>query len=180
MQMKYLRDILEFVIYIAAVILITFLIVRFVAQRTEVIGGSMEPALLSGDQLIADKITYRFRDPKRFEVIVFPYREEKDTFFIKRIIGMPGEHVRIDGLGFIYIDGKRLDEDYGGDAITLPYSAADGIQLADDEYFVLGDHRAVSKDSRYPEVGCIKRSEILGRAWLRIWPFSKFGLVEHG
>ena len=81
--MKLLRGILEFVIYIAVILIVTYLLVHFVAQRTEVIGGSMEPTLLEDDQLIADKISYRFRDPERFEIIVFPYEYKKNTYFIK-------------------------------------------------------------------------------------------------
>ena len=177
--MKALKGFFEFVLYVAVVLVITFLLVKFVAQRTEVFGTSMVPTLQSGDQLIADKITYRFRDPERFDIIVFPYRMEEKTYYIKRIIGLPGETVRIDLDGTIYIDGQPLSETYGKDPITDPGLAIDELMLADDEYFCLGDNRAVSKDSRYGDVGNIKRREIIGRAWLRIYPFSEFGILKH-
>ncbi|MBO5565503.1 MAG: signal peptidase I [Lachnospiraceae bacterium] len=177
--MKALKGFFEFVLYVAVVLVITFLLVKFVAQRTEVFGTSMVPTLQSGDQLIADKITYRFRDPERFDIIVFPYRMEEKTYYIKRIIGLPGETVRIDLDGTIYIDGQPLSETYGKDPITDPGLAIDELTLADDEYFCLGDNRAVSKDSRYGDVGNIKRREIIGRAWLRIYPFSEFGILKH-
>lgn len=177
--MKYIKGFLEFVLYVAVVLVITFLLVKFVAQRTEVFGTSMVPTLQSGDQLIADKISYRFHDPERFDIIVFPYRLEEKTYYIKRVIGLPGETVRIDTDGTIYIDGQPLSETYGKDPITDPGLAIEEITLADDEYFCLGDNRAVSKDSRFGDVGNIKRKEIIGRAWLRIYPFSEFGILKH-
>ena len=177
--MKYIKGFLEFVLYVAVVLVITFLLVKFVAQRTEVFGTSMVQTLQSGDQLIADKISYRFHDPERFDIIVFPYRLEEKTYYIKRVIGLPGETVRIDTDGTIYIDGQPLSETYGKDPITDPGLAIEEITLADDEYFCLGDNRAVSKDSRFGDVGNIKRKEIIGRAWLRIYPFSEFGILKH-
>ena len=170
-----LRSILSNVLYIAAVLLLSFLIVRFVGQRTEVIGSSMVPTLEDGNQLITDKITYRFREPKRFEIIVFPH-EPNHEYYIKRIIGMPGETVEIANDGTIYINGEVLEEDYGyGD--TRPEALSGSVELGEDEYFVLGDNREVSLDSRYFEVGNIPRSIIIGRAWLRLYPFGEFGLL---
>ncbi|MBR2122386.1 MAG: signal peptidase I [Lachnospiraceae bacterium] len=175
--MKFLKWFLDTVVYIAVVILLTFLMVKFVAQRTEVFGTSMVPTLESGDQLIADKLTYHFRDPRRFEIVIFPFEYEEETYFIKRVIGLPGETVRIDFQGNIYIDGKLLEEDYGYEVMESPGIAAAEITLADDEYFVLGDNRNVSKDSRSADVGPISRDVILGRAFLRIYPFSKFSVM---
>ena len=159
--------------------LLSFLLIHFVAQRTDVNGTSMVPTLEDGDQLIADKVTYRFRDPERFDIIIFPYQYAEKTYFIKRIIGLPGERVRIDEQGKIYINGKVLEEHYGLEQMVNPGLAAEEITLGDDEYFVLGDNRNVSEDSRYPDVGNIKRKDIIGRAWLRIYPFSRFGILKH-
>ena len=172
---KEVKSILSNVLYIAAVLFLSFLIVRFVGQRTEVIGNSMVPTLPDGNQLITDKITYRFREPERFEVIVFPH-EPVNEYYIKRIIGMPGETVEISEDGRIFIDGKELQEEYGY-GITQPHEMQGKIVLGEDEYFVLGDNREVSLDSRYKEVGNIPRSIIIGRAWLRLYPFSEFGLL---
>lgn len=171
------RTIVSTVVWFAAVIALSWLLITFVAQRTDVNGSSMYPTLEDGDQLIADKITYRFKDPERFDIIIFPYQYADKTYFIKRIIGLPGETVRIDDEGNIYINGTLLKESYGYERMEYAGLAAEEIQLADDEYFVLGDNRNVSEDSRYPDVGCIKREDIIGRAWLRIYPFSKFGLL---
>lgn len=171
------KTIIHTVIWLAAVIALSWFLITFVAQRTDVNGTSMVPTLEDGDQLIADKITYRFRDPERFDIIIFPYQYAENTYFIKRVIGLPGETVRIDEQGNIYINGEILSENYGYEQMKYAGLAAEEIHLGEDEYFVLGDNRNVSEDSRYPDVGNIKRSDIIGRAWLRIYPFSKFGLM---
>lgn len=171
--------ILSYVIWVGAVVLLAWFLITFVAQRTDVNGTSMVPTLEDGDQLICDKISYRFHDPERFDIIIFPYQYQKNTYFIKRVIGLPGETVRIDYEGNIYINGEILDEKYGLEKMVYPGIAEQEITLGEDEYFVLGDNRNVSEDSRYPDVGLIKRGDIIGRAWLRIYPFSKFGLITH-
>ena len=171
--------ILSYVVWVGAVVLLAWFLITFVAQRTDVNGTSMVPTLEDGDQLICDKISYRFRDPERFDIIIFPYQYQKNTYFIKRVIGLPGETVRIDYDGNIYINGEILNEKYGLEKMAYPGIAEQEITLGDDEYFVLGDNRNVSEDSRYPDVGLIKRKDIIGRAWLRIYPFSKFGLITH-
>lgn len=169
--------ILSYVIWIATVVLLSYLLIHYVAQRTDVNGTSMVPTLENGDQLIADKLSYRFHDPERFDIIIFPYQYADKTYFIKRIIGLPGERVRIDENGTIYINGEVLEENYGAEVMEYAGLAAEEIQLGDDEYFVLGDNRNVSEDSRYPDVGNIRREDIIGRAFVRIYPFSKFGLL---
>ena len=176
---KVLKEILNTSVYILFVLCAIYLIIHFVGQRTQVLGSSMEPKLSSEDNLIVDKISYRFHDPERFDIIVFPFRYEDNTFYIKRIIGLPGETVQIDPDGNILIDGEILEEDYGKEVIQSPVRAYEEIQLADNEYFVMGDNRNNSTDSRDPSVGNITREEIIGRAWLRIWPLDKFGLIKH-
>lgn len=173
-----IRAVLEMILYFALVAGITFLIIHFVGQRTVVNGVSMQPTLSDGDNLIVDKLSYRFRDPDRFDIIVFPQGDGR--YFIKRIIGLPGENVRIDEDGSIYIDGEKLSESYGKEVIQDPGLAKDGIELAADEYFVLGDNRNDSMDSRMAEVGRIAGDRIMGRAWLRIYPFDEIGFLKHG
>jgi signal peptidase I len=172
------KEILSMVVYIAFVLLLTFLVVRYVGQRTQVSGDSMRDTLYNEDQLIVDKISYRFRDPERFDIIVFPFQYKENTYYIKRIIGLPGETVQILD-GDIYINGEVLEEDYGKETMVVSGRAVNEIQLGEDEYFVLGDNRNRSEDSRFEEVGNIKRSDIIGRAFIRIWPFSRFGLLKH-
>ena len=173
-----LREILGFLVYVAAVVGITFLIITFVGQRTYVSGSSMENTLHHGDNLIVDKITYRFKDPSRYDIIVFPFRYEENVYYIKRIIGLPGETIQIED-GTIYVDGEVLYESYGREVMKSAGLAADPVTLGEDEYFVLGDNRNDSTDSRDPNVGVIHRDEIIGRAWMRIWPLDGIGVLKH-
>lgn len=173
-----LREILGLLLYLAIVLAITFIVVTFVGQRTEVNGMSMFPTLTDGDNLIVEKISYRINEPERFDIIVFPYPGDEKVHYIKRIIGLPGETVQITN-GDIYIDGEILEEDYGYEPMTNAGMASDPVVLSDDEYFVLGDNRNNSQDSRYGVVGNIKREDIVGKAWMRIWPLKSFGVLKH-
>lgn len=173
-----LRELLGWIVYILIIVGLTYLIITFVGQRTRVSGSSMETTLSDGDNLIVDKISFRFRDPKRYEIIVFPYQYEENTYYIKRIIGLPDETVQVMD-GKVYINGQELDEHYGNEEMLDPGIAREPITLGDDEYFVLGDNRNHSADSRQDNVGILHRKDLLGRAWIRIWPFSKFGVIKH-
>ena len=176
---KVLREILSTSLYLLVVLCLVYLVSHFVGQRTQVSGSSMEPQLRHEDNLIVDKITYRFREPERFDIIVFPFEYEDNTFYIKRIIGLPGETVQIDRDGNIFINGEILEEGYGKEVIQEPGRAYEPITLGEDEYFVLGDNRNNSSDSRDMSVGNVRRDKIIGRAWLRIWPFDRFGFIRH-
>lgn len=178
---KVMKEMINTLLYLLGVLCLTYVVVTFVGQRTEVEGASMETTLYDGDNLIVDKISYRFRDPQRFDIIVFPFKYQENTFYIKRIIGLPGETVQIDDKGVIYINGEVLEESYGREVIRADNVgiAAEPIKLGEDEYFVMGDNRNNSTDSRTSIVSNIKRDDIVGRAWLRIWPFSEFGILEH-
>ena len=173
-----LREILGFLRYVGIVVGITFFIITFVGQRTYVSGSSMENTLSHGDNLIVDKITYRFSDPKRYDIIVFPFRHEENVYYIKRIIGLPGETIQIQD-GSIYINGEILSESYGREVMKSAGLAEDPITLGEGEYFVLGDNRNDSMDSRDPGVSTIHRDEIIGRAWVRIWPLDEIGVLKH-
>ena len=173
-----LGELLSWLIYIVIVVILSLGIITFIGQRTKVSGHSMETTLSDGDNLIVDKISYRFRDPERFEIIVFPFQYEEHTYYIKRIIGLPGEPVQVID-GYVYINGEVLDENYGLEVMDDPGIAAEPITLGEDEYFVLGDNRNHSSDSRDPSVGVLHRDDIMGRAWIRIWPFDKFGVIKH-
>ena len=157
----------------------------FVGQRTHVSGSSMETTLSDGDHLIVDKISYRFREPQRYEIVVFPYRYEKNTYYIKRIIGLPGETVQIVD-GYIYINGKQLDEHYGNEIIEEAGMAAEPVTLGEDEYFVVGDNIYDSHDSRdwhdsrmpSDDVGPITSDMIVGKVRFVFWPLSDIRTVE--
>mgnify|MGYP004497977709 FL=1 len=173
-----LQEVLSFLAYAALVFGITFLIITFVGQRTKVSGNSMYDTLENGDNLILEKLSYRFHEPERFDIVVFRYTHKKNTFYIKRVIGLPGETVQIVD-SKIYINGEILEENYGYEPIQDAKRASQPITLGEDEYFVLGDNRNDSSDSRDPAVGNVTRSQIIGKAWLRIWPLNKIGLINH-
>ncbi|MBQ8591513.1 MAG: signal peptidase I [Lachnospiraceae bacterium] len=174
-----IKEIFSMSVYLLVILGLTYLVITYVGQRTEVSGASMENTLYDNDQLIVDKISYRFKDPQRFDIIVFPFQYQEDVFYIKRIIGMPGETVQIDESGVVWINGEILEESYGKEVIKSAGRAATEITLGDDEYFVLGDNRNNSSDSRDPSVGNIKRDQIIGRAWVRILPINKAGILKH-
>lgn len=169
---------IELIVYVAIIVVCVMVVPRYVIQRTIVDGTSMESTLQDEDNLLVDKLSYRFSDPKRFDIIVFyPYGRENEDYYIKRVIGLPGETIQIVG-DTIYIDGKVLEENYGKDPMTESGIASEPLKLGKDEYFVLGDNREVSEDSRYEEVGPVSRDKIEGKAILRIYPFKKFGTIK--
>ncbi|MDR2889724.1 MAG: signal peptidase I [Lachnospiraceae bacterium] len=177
---KFLREVLVTSIYILVALIASSLIIRYVGSRIEVEGISMTDTLADGESLIVDKISYRFSDPKRYDIVVFPpFEDDKDTNYIKRVIGLPGETVMIDFDGNIYIDGEVLEESYGREIIRSPGRAAEPVVLGADEYFVMGDNRNNSRDSRDPSIGSIGRDQLVGRAFVRVWPFDRFGMIEH-
>lgn len=171
----FLRTLLGVLICVITALILSLLITKYVAHHTSVEGSSMESTLSNGDQLIVEKISYYFHEPERFDVITFPY--DDNVSYIKRIIGLPGETVQIMD-GTIFINGEILHEDYGNAVMEEDGLASDIIYLGDDEYFVLGDNRNASIDSRKPEVGNIKRENIQGKAWVRFYPFDKFQMIE--
>ncbi|MCL2255070.1 MAG: signal peptidase I [Lachnospiraceae bacterium] len=175
----FIKEFLITSVYILGALLAAFLIVKFVGIRTEVHGSSMNDTLQDGENLIVDKISYRFGNPERYDIVVFPYRHDKSIHYIKRVIGLPGETIFIDDDGNIYINEVLLNESYGREIISDGGRASLPIKLDNDEYFVMGDNRNNSTDSRDEKVGNVKRSELVGKAWIRIWPFNKLGMVQH-
>ena len=182
-------DILELVMYCLVAFVIAYVIVTFVGQRTVVDGKSMYNTLDDGDNIIVEKLSYTFGDPERFDIIVFPHYDEmrgEEVYYIKRIIGMPGETIQIyDGVIYLIDDNGdkvRLEEEYGFylDGVEMSGGiASTPIIIPEGYYFVLGDNRNNSKDSRDASVGLVKREDIMGKAWLRFYPFSDFGFISH-
>lgn len=178
-QVNIVREIVETVLFFGIVILITWFCLTFVGQRSAVDGDSMYDTLEDGDSVWVNKITYRFNEPERFDIVVF--LQEEDTYYIKRIIGLPGEKVRIDEEGTIFINDKPLDNDvYGYETIApnMIGRAKQDVILGEDEYFVMGDNRNESEDSRFDYVGNVNKEQFSGKAVFRIWPLSSFGKIE--
>lgn len=172
----FLRTLLGILVCIVIALILSLVITKYVAYHTSVEGSSMEATLNNGDQLIVEKLSYYFNDPERYDVIVFPFSE--NVSYIKRIIGLPGEIIQIKN-GEVYLNGELLEDDFGKEErIEDPGLAEEEIVLAEDEYFVLGDNRNASVDSRREEVGLIKRSQIEGKAWVRFYPFDSISTVH--
>ena len=163
---------------IAAAILLAFLVIQFCFQTVTVHGDSMQPAYYDGDTVLVNKLDYRFGSPKRLDAVILELENGSTTHYsVKRVIGLPGETVKIEN-GKIYINNKEL-KGFSEEEILSAGLAAYDVALEDDEYFVMGDNRNYSKDSRFPDVGNIKRADIIGKAWLRIYPFDKIGFIRH-
>lgn len=159
-------------------LLAALIAVPYFLKDTTVNGDSMLPTLKSGDHLLIDQWSYRIGRPERFDIVVFSYQYRPNTYYIKRIIALPGETVRISSEGVIYVNGSALVEHYGNAVIEDGGLATNEITLGDDEYFVLGDNRNSSTDSREPDVANIRESNIVGKAWVCLWPFSRFGVIR--
>ena len=161
-----LKYVIEGLIYIALIVVCVYVVPKYVIQRTVVSGESMEDTLHDAESLLIDKISYRFTDPKRYDIIVFyPKGRDVDEYYVKR-------------------NGEKIDDPYAKDSMSTGGIANEPYTLGKDEYFVLGGHRSVSQDSRFtPETsndknapGPVKFENISGKVILRIWPLSKFGV----
>ncbi len=167
------KEWMKTILYFLVMFICVYLLIHYVGQRTVVDGASMETTLYDGDNLILNKISYRFSDPERFDIVVFPV---EDDYYIKRVIGLPGEKVDIRD-GKVYINGEELTSDvYGREPIIYPGMVDLPLTLGEDEYFCMGDNRNNSNDSR--DLGPISREELQGKIWVRIFPFNKMGPVD--
>lgn len=183
-QPSFWRSSIDFVLEVVKIVVISLAIIiptrYFLIQPFYVKGASMEPNFHNHEYLIIDELSYRLREPKRGEIVVFKYPIETTQYFIKRVIGLPGEKVRIED-GKIYIvneehpEGALLDEsDYlEGIFRTIGKKV---YELGESEYFLMGDNRNSSLDSR--NFGAVDRDLIVGRTWIRGWPLNKITLFS--
>ncbi len=176
---SFLYSIWEIAEVVLVAVVTVFIVRHFLIQPFLVSGASMEPNFSSGDYLLIDEISYRFRSPQRGEVVVFRFPGDESTFYIKRIIGLPGERLVIgdDNISIFnkdYPNGLRLEENYLSGLVKT--AGKEEVVLEDNEYFVLGDNRYYSFDSR--SWGTLQGTEIVGLVRLRLWPFNKAMAVE--
>lgn len=180
--MKIVIEVFIWAAEIAAVIFLAYFIVYYALEKTNMVGVSMESTLNDGDSIIINKFSYRFSDPKRFDVIVFKQNGREHSYYdIKRIIGLPGETLQIKD-GQFYINGEVVKDVINAEPMKNYGLADEEIKLEENEYFVLGDNRNNSEDSRFASVGTIKKDEIVGEAFIRLSPFNfvnKLNLKEN-
>jgi len=188
-----LKDVINLFVCVIMAIILAFMLVTYVVHNTHVDGTSMEFNYHNEDMLLIDKISYRLKKPERFDVVTFPV--ENGEYYIKRIIGLPGEKVLVTDKYYknesmrskIFINGEELKDDVYGFCKELAWGTSNGneqkgenseITLGEDEYFVMGDNRNGSSDSRRKAVGNLKKDKIIGKVLFRVYPFDRFGFVE--
>ena len=172
-----LLNICKYVADVCVVIVLAYVLVTFICCRSTVVGNSMEETLSNDNTVLINRISYAFNGPKRFDCIAFEQDSvDSSKIYIKRVVGLPGETVQIKD-GRVYINDVQLD-DYVDTTILTPGVAANPYKLADNEYFVLGDNRNNSEDSRFASVGMVKRKNVVGKVWMVIEPFDSFVFVK--
>ncbi|HHU71597.1 MAG TPA: signal peptidase I [Clostridiales bacterium] len=180
---KIIKEIFIWGLQIAAVTFLAYFIVNYTVEKTDMVGSSMEETLYDGDSIIINKFSYRFTDPERFDIIVFKQSGKEHGYYnFKRIIGLPGETLQFKDDN-IYINGEIIEEEINVVPMINYGLAQEEITLEDNEYFVLGDNRNNSEDSRFASIGNIRREEIIGKAFLRLSPFNfvnKLNLRQEG
>lgn len=174
------REIFEYVRLFVILLVIVIFAERFLIVNAVIPSESMEPTVMTGDRLFGNRLAYLKDDPQRFDVVIFRYPDDESKLFIKRVIGLPGDTIDIHD-GEVYINGEEtpLDDSF----CMLPDSTDAGnltgpITVPDGYYFMLGDNRLNSKDSRYWENTFVARDKILGKAVLRYWPLTKISVIH--
>ncbi len=163
------------VVDIVVMISLAWFVVRCFGGQVRIAGQSMSPLLESGDVVLINRLAYDLGKPKRFDVVVFS-REDKRTN-VKRVIGLPGETVQI-AEGLLYINNRPLDAEGELGSVSLAGLAEEPVVLEEDEYFLLGDNRDGSEDSRFSNIGNVKRAQIQGKVWFRALPLVNIGLIK--
>ena len=170
-----IQTLVNWVVDFVVVIAFACYLVYSVGSRVEVSGSSMNPVLNSGDVVLINRIVYDLGMPSRYDIAVF--EKENSSLNMKRIIGLPGETVQIKD-NLVYINGKPLDADDALGQATIAGTAEFPIDLGEDEYFLLGDNRESSEDSRFSGIGTIKREQLTGKVWFKFQPIEEFGLIQ--
>lgn len=172
------KEVISWIFEIIIIVVIAYVVVSSFGYRTSVVGSAMEPTLTAGEQVLINKFIYVMTKPKSGDVIVFlPNGNEKSHYYVRRVIAVPGDTVQIKD-GAVYVNGTLRNEELDVSSIDDPGMASDEIKLGTDEYFVLGDNRNNSDDSRYANVGMIKKKYIIGKAWMYVSSMHSFGFVH--
>lgn len=172
------KEIISWILTVAAAVAVALLLNNFVLINAKIPSGSMENTIMEGDRLIGNRLAYIKSDPQRGDIVIFKFPDDETQNYVKRVIGLPGETVRVED-GKIYINDAKepLKEDYLKEAWTVetgPYV----FEIPEDSYLVMGDNRNNSYDARYWTNTYVKEDKILGKALFRYFPFDKMGLLN--
>lgn len=170
----WLRRAIHWAADVVLVIAVSWFLVYGFCQQVRISGNSMQPLLDPGDVVLVNRLAYDLAAPSRFDVVVFEREDHQKN--VKRVVGLPGETVQIRG-GVLYIDNQPLEGEEGLEQVSIAGLAELPIHLGEDEYFLLGDNRDSSEDSRFSNIGNVKREQIKGRVWLRILPVLNLKLI---
>lgn len=171
----WLRRAVRWVVNIVIVLACAWFLVYGFCTQVPVTGGSMQPVLDADDVVLVNRLAYDVGKPERFDIVVFEREDHKKN--VKRVIGLPGETVQIKG-GYIFIDGELLSAEDNLEQVSLAGRADTPIKLDTDEYFLLGDNRDSSEDSRFSNIGNVKREQIQGKVWFRMFPLLKLDFIR--
>lgn len=177
-EQKKKRELMEWIVSLIIVIAVALIVRNLVFGTIVVKGTSMEPNFIHGDIALINKLEYRFTDPKRGDVIVCGYDDVNKESIIKRVVALPGETIEFkeneSKYYDVYVDGQKLEENYIKEPTEFYGEILDPYKVPDGCYFVMGDNRQNSTDSRWSSIGAIKKQSIVGKVWIKIWPFSSF------
>ena len=170
------RELLEDVVLVIVVLAVVFILKNYVLINAVIPSGSMENTIMTGDRVFGNRLAYRFGEPERGDIVIFKYPDNEEELYIKRVIGLPGDKVEIrDGLVYLNDSAKPLEEPYLKETPVGDYGP---YQVPEDGYFMLGDNRNWSKDSRFWENTYVTREEVLAKAVFRYYPFDEIGTIE--
>jgi len=172
-----LLNLAEWALAIIAAVIISLFVRQFIFTTAVVSGPSMAPTLQHGDRVIINRITMRFTSPLYGDIVAFPYPGNPEEKHIKRVIGIPGDYIEVYD-NRLLINGDVLLDEFSIDGVFLPGDMLFPFTVGTDEYFMLGDNRSNSKDSRFASVGLIQRGDMIGRAWFRFIPLNSVGVVR--
>lgn len=176
-NMAIVKEVSVWAVEIAITLLLAFTFVYFIGLRTSVVGQSMAETLNSGDEILVNRFVYKITNPKPNDIIVFlPNGNEKSHYYVKRVVAVPGDTVLIED-GILYVNGEPFEDEVAGGTMEDAGLASEEITLGADEFFVLGDNRNNSEDSRYANIGNIKKAHIIGKAWFRVAPWGDIGFL---
>lgn len=172
------REVLSWIVELVVVIGLAYVLVSFFGIRTNVVGQAMEQTLENDDDILVNKFAYIISKPKQGDVIVFlPNGNKKSHYYVRRVVAVPGDIVQIKD-GALYVNDELYKESTDVASMEDAGIASDAVKLEKDEYFVLGDNRNNSEDSRYANIGNVKRDYIIGKAWFRFSGLGSFGTIK--